>query len=209
MFLFVGPSPGPFPVSGFLSTEGFESSYFCTYSSNEQFLVDGGYSERVPPASNAQRCGVLAAEAKATASSHQQPTTTRNCAACRVLTFDASTIQRKNSIHNKAANQHMLCVLHPQSNPHLLYCLFQLDLHGAFFLYCLCLSGPPKRAHFRRCNFLNQSRALCFHQALTNTVLRSWLVITQFQCMIVFFGVVFQLILILRSQFLEELRFFF
>ena len=139
----------------FLFRQRFRITLFLHLYFERVFLIDGGYSERVPPASNAQRCGVLAAEAKATASSHQQPTTTRNCAACRVLTFDASTIQRKNSIHNKAANQHMLCVLHPQSNPHLLYCLFQLDLHGAFFLYCLCLSGPPKRAHFRRCNFLN------------------------------------------------------
>ena len=74
-FLFVGPTLGQFPISGFISAEGFESRSFCTYSSNEYFLIDGGYSERVPPASNTPRCGVLAAETKTAASSHQQSTT--------------------------------------------------------------------------------------------------------------------------------------
>ena len=74
-FLFVGPTPGHFPLSGFLSTEGFELRSFCTYTSKEYFVIDGGYSERVPPASNAPRCGVLAAETKTAASSHQQSTT--------------------------------------------------------------------------------------------------------------------------------------
>ena len=74
-FLFVGPTPAHFPTSGFLHAEGFESRSFCTNTSNEYFLNDGGYSERVPPASNAPRCRVLAAETKTAASSHEQPTT--------------------------------------------------------------------------------------------------------------------------------------
>ena len=44
-------------------------------TSNEYFLIDGGYSERVLSASNAPRRRVLAAETKTAASSHQQPTT--------------------------------------------------------------------------------------------------------------------------------------
>ena len=68
-------------MSGFLFTEGFESCYFYTYTSNEYFLIDGGYSERVPSASNAPRCGVLAAETKAAA--YQPPAT--DYATCRVV----------------------------------------------------------------------------------------------------------------------------
>ena len=75
VFIFVGATPGHFPISSFLSTKGFESRSFGTYASNEYFLTDNGYSERVPPASNAPRCEVLAAETKITASSRQEPTT--------------------------------------------------------------------------------------------------------------------------------------
>ena len=68
-----------FPTSGFLSAEGFESRSFCMYTSNESIFsyvrIGGGYSERVPPASNAPRCWMLAAETKIAASSHQQPPT--------------------------------------------------------------------------------------------------------------------------------------
>ena len=39
-FLFCWPNARPFSdISGFLSAEGFESRYFCTYISNEYFLL--------------------------------------------------------------------------------------------------------------------------------------------------------------------------
>ena len=75
ILFFVGLTPGRFlyPVSypPKVSNRGL-----CRYTSNEDFLI-GGYCEWVcPPASNAPRCGVLAAEIKTAASSHEQLLTT-------------------------------------------------------------------------------------------------------------------------------------
>ena len=147
-FLFVGPTPAHFlPRSGFLSTEGFESRSFGPYTSKEYSLLRKSilFFERAfsywrrlfwkgdPPASNAVRCGVLGAETKTVASSHQQPTT--ELAECS--TFDASIIQRK-IVTSKVTNPHNLYVLHPSSNSHLVYFSFQLGLYVA--LSCIAFS---------------------------------------------------------------------
>ena len=66
-----------------------------------------------------------------------------------------------------AYNPHILhitlCALHPSCSPHLVYFLFQLGLYVCMlFLYCLFLSGSPKRAPFRRGNFLTLSKKWVF-----------------------------------------------
>ena len=45
------------------------------YTSNEYFCSYGGHSERVPPTSNARRCGVLSSDMTTAGSSNQRPTT--------------------------------------------------------------------------------------------------------------------------------------
>ena len=77
------------------------------------FLLNyGGYSERVPTASNAPRCGMLAAETKTAASSQQPPAT--DCVACReeCSTFDASIIQRKISTTKWSIHIFCMCFIH-------------------------------------------------------------------------------------------------
>ena len=51
--------------------EVLEVYIFAWYISCVCFLIDGRYSDRVRPASNTPMCGVLAAESKTAASSHE------------------------------------------------------------------------------------------------------------------------------------------
>ena len=54
---FVGPRPGQFLISGLLSTQGAETRFSYRYTSccTSIFLIHGGYSQRVPRASNVLR----------------------------------------------------------------------------------------------------------------------------------------------------------
>ena len=54
---FVGPRPGQFLMSGLLSTQGAETRFSYRYTSccTSIFLIHGGYSQRVPRASNVLR----------------------------------------------------------------------------------------------------------------------------------------------------------
>ena len=145
-FLFVGPTPGHFPISGFSSTEGFESRSCCTCTSNECFPVDGGgYPERVPaPASNALR-GAGCWQPKR----RLPPAATTN----RLRSLQSAPpsmllhiMQRKNSTRYKhnVANPHIFCVyLHPPSNPHLVHFLYRFRLHVA-----LSYVGPQNELTF-------------------------------------------------------------
>ena len=81
----------------FLIHRSFRIAFFLHVirTSNEYFLFDREYYERVSPASNAPRCGVLAAETKTAASSQRPPTT--QLAECS--TFDASIMRSGQSIY--------------------------------------------------------------------------------------------------------------
>ena len=134
-FLFVVPTAGRFPVFGFLSTKGFRIAFSFHVYFERVFSIDGGYCERVPPASNVLGGGVLAAETKTTASSHQQPTT---YVACRVLHLRCFHHTKGKIVTQSGQSIYILCVVHPPSNPHLVHFLFQLGVHVA--PSCIALS---------------------------------------------------------------------
>ena len=162
-FLFVDRTPGHFPIlSGFLSTEGFKSRSYCTYTSNEYFVIDGGYcSERVPPASSAEMRGAGRRNEECC-----QRTSAIDYVACRVFRYRCFYHTRKTR-STKWPIRMFFCVyvdfIHHQIrtwwNSHFkLACMLIF-----YFLYRLFLSGSPKRAHFRRRNFLHLSKKWVFY----------------------------------------------
>ena len=135
-FLFVGPTPGHFPISGFSSTEGFESRSCCTCTSNECFPVDGGgYPERVPaPASNALRgAGCWQPKRRLPPAATSDRLRSLQSAPPSMLLSHKGAIAR-----NTKVAMHIFCAVHPPSNPHLRYFLFYLGQHIA--LSCVAFS---------------------------------------------------------------------
>ena len=153
-FLSIGPTPGHFPTSGFSSTEGFGSRFFVGYTSSEYFRMDGGYSVMVPPTSNAPTCGVLAPEVKTAASTHQQPT-------AWYLVRSVQSAPPSMPLHLPSM---LLCMfgVYPIHHPILTWTggVVRISTRPACcsFFRSPFLFGSPKRAHFRRDNFLTLSK---------------------------------------------------
>ena len=129
-FLFVGPTSGHFPIISDFTERLNRVLFVRAFRTSINFLVGDGYSERVPPTSNAPRCGVLAAETKTAASSQQQPTTK----ACRMLPFRCF-YHTKGKKEHKVVNPH-ICVyfIHHPIRTYLVHFLVQLGLHVALAL---------------------------------------------------------------------------
>ena len=122
--------------------DGPYSGYLHVYLS-EYFLVDRCYSERILKGGlsslNAPRCGMLAAETKTAAGSHQQPTTINTwlaeCSAFNACMIQIETINSKHKSGQFTCISCVPCPPHPIRTTRCISCfdsacvlLFHLEL---------------------------------------------------------------------------------
>ena len=143
------------------------SNLFCTCTSNEYFLVEDCYSERVPYDWNAPRCEVLAAETKRLSPAPDRAT---DCVACReeCSTVNASFTQKEKWYRTqRGQSTYFVCA---SSTIHSAPGVFLASVRPACgsSSYCPFSCGSPKRAHFRRGNSSSPSKKcyFCFYYVL-------------------------------------------